>query len=115
MRALRAEAGPGRAVLWAEGSFGIAGLGLAIIGMAVGIATPVHKMPLGAGALLRAALQGNASGLAAAGLWLLVLAPVAAIAAGTGWAIRTRHTRTVLLSLVALAAIALAAFALPTG
>ncbi len=115
MRATRSEAGPGRAALWAEASLGIAGLVLAIAGMVVGLVDPVHKMPHGAAALLRAALHGGGDGLAAAGLWLLVLGPVAAVAAGAAWAIMARRPRTVLLSLVALAAIAVAAFVLPTG
>ncbi len=92
---------PDQAALWMEALLGGTGVLLAVLGMALEIASGT--------------VDGAGKGLADLGLWLLALGPVAAVAASAGWAVRARRPRTALLALVALAAIALAAFILPTS
>lgn len=106
---------PDRAVLSVEVLIGALGLVLAVAGMLLGLSRPVRALPRSIGALLAVGLHGQSVGIMGVGLWLLALAPVAAVAAGGIWATRQRHWRTAALALVALAAIALAAGFLPAA
>jgi hypothetical protein len=87
-------------VFWVEAVVGGAGFALAVAGLAVGAQRDLAASAPGT------LLQAGVHGLLGDGLWLLVMAPAAAVAASAIWGFATRRVVTAVLALVALAAIA---------
>lgn len=114
-KAVAGNKGLDRTVLYVEAAIGAAGLLLAVVGMIMGWSAPARALPHSILSLLGSAVRGESDAITGAGLWLLALGPVAAVATTGVWALRQRHWRTAALAAVALAAIAFAAAVLPTG
>lgn len=92
-----------------EMSVGSAGLLLAVGGLAVSAGSPHALSPHGLSALITGVRSGSGSMILALGLFLLLLAPVLAVASAVVYGIVRRRPRTALLAAGAFTVIALGA------